>query len=46
MAQHSFRHGCVRLQGFVWRKQDILKNEEAPERDILEQNMPEGKMGR
>jgi hypothetical protein len=30
----------------IWRKQDLLKNEEEPERDNSEQNVPEGKRGR
>jgi hypothetical protein len=29
-----------------WRKQDLLKNEEEPERDNSEQNVPEGERGR
>jgi hypothetical protein len=30
----------------IWRKQDLLKNEEEPERDNSEQNVPEGERGR
>jgi hypothetical protein len=33
-------------QEVIWRKQDLLKNEEEPERDNSEQNVPEGERGR
>jgi hypothetical protein len=36
---------CV-VAAVTWRKQDLLKNEEEPERDNSEQNVPEGERGR
>jgi hypothetical protein len=35
-----------RYRSIIRRKQDLLKNEEEPERDKSEQNVPEGKRGR